>query len=174
MTDASRRAWGNLKIIEEGTDPVMAKGPRGMYNTGDYGPVWWQLQCVCGYSWRVYKAEFPGRSLLRDCGRDECTARVTRQPQLRPLGRPLTPQSERGQTYQFYLKPTLVAGLRVYAHDEHLSLSAAASALLQDGLVNHEIEKGRENARRGTQKASMQKVMRAGGVDSESRTRKIV
>lgn len=132
MTKPNRQdAWGHLKIIERGFDPVTAKGPNGLYPTGEDGPQWWILACRCGFCWKFYVRSFPGRAKMRSCGRAECS--VGNLPS--GAGRPPLPEGERGHSYQVYMRPSLWERLRVYAVKEQISVSGLLSGIVVDALA---------------------------------------
>jgi hypothetical protein len=133
MKLTQKNAWGHLILVEEGADPLWARGPKGRYRTGEDGPTWWDLRCLCGKEFRIWKSEFPGRSVMRDCG-PECPMR--HQPDLRPRGRPVVPVMERKHMYAFSMTPELRERLRVYAHQHGFkSISLALCDVVEKALA---------------------------------------
>lgn len=110
------RFWGHLKIVDIFEEELTRKGPNGLYKTGLLGPITWRIQCDCGYMFEMVRSEFPGRRMMRDCGREECRFRQQREqkqrkqekPRRMELGRPRKPPSERRMAVNIYTPLTLI------------------------------------------------------------------
>lgn len=77
--------------------------------------------------------DFEGKFTVRTCGRDEC--QFVAQGSTGPApGRPRFAIGKRGLPVQIYMSMDLYQTISQIAEDEQLSLSKAATGLLQKGL----------------------------------------
>lgn len=124
--------WGHLSLIGQYQSPLYKtdrEGNRYVYDTHG-GPFMWRLRCACGYEWEIPREEFPGRRVLRSCGRKECT--VTAKPVKSP--------KEPKVSVCLYLPVDLLNQLRTYQIRSGTSQSKAAITLLYKALADALVE----------------------------------
>jgi len=137
--------WGHLKEVETGRETVTATTLDGkVYETGERGPVFFVLECDCGYRFKVTKATFPGKRKMRSCvdfdpGREGVC--LHSKPQLpkpkRPLGRPAG--ISRGLAKSIYFPVPLISRIDKFATArEGGNFSRAVVALVERALESYE------------------------------------
>lgn len=126
--------WGHITRVNVGNDPVMKRNLQNKeYETGEFGPTWWQLRCDCGHSWRIFEHEFPGRREMLTCGRAECRFAHPEAEQPRRVGRPSSENPSIPK--QYYLPLSIVRGMEEMAREDgYPSVSKCVAEILQQGL----------------------------------------
>lgn len=134
--------WGYLTLLEIGSDPVMAVNTLTgkQYDTGETGPAWWLLRCDCGHEWKIAAHTFPGKKLLRSCGRDECpyTNHPPPAPRNKNLGRPpIYAKGKQPVLKTLYVPPEVVLDIYTYGYQNQCKggFSGAAVEVLKKGLM---------------------------------------
>jgi hypothetical protein len=95
----------------------------------------WRLRCHCGWEWDIRMADFPGRRLLRSCGREECTVN---HPAPKP---PKTPKAARAQLVEPSFSHTILFPLHVleaireYAQKKDIRFAKAVVELAYEGYL---------------------------------------
>lgn len=121
------RNWGHIEFLGYRRDPIMLNGPKGPYVADTHGPVMLLMRCACGHEFEMDETLFPGRRKLTYCQRPECP----HAPKPERVRGPAEPS----QIYTVYLPQWLGDQMRQWAKDHHTSLSGAARAIWQKGLV---------------------------------------
>jgi len=124
--------WGHVALIRTWRVPIMAKTVWGEEYVADtYGPALWLLRCDCGLEWEIPKEDFPGRRILKSCGRPLCP--YTPKPKFKAQG-------QRGRTYTVYLTHEHGAWLQSKATAANMSFSGYLDEhirqLIADELIN--------------------------------------
>lgn len=126
--------WGYITLIAQYQSPAYRIDHQGNRYVSDThgGPFMWRLKCACGHEWEIPRDEFPGRRLLRSCGRTECTATATPKP--------VKPHKEPKAALCLYLPIDLISRLRDYQIRIGISQSKAVTTLLYKALAAELIE----------------------------------
>lgn len=144
-------SWGHLTLLEEWQDKIMAKGPSGMYFTGEYTATKWKLLCACGKQFEIEKRNFPGRSMMRDCG-VECPNRVAARRLPTRMRRARLALTERKHMRSYSMRYHLIERLRLYAVSKGQSDSATLNDLLELALDTVEMSERRKPPIKGEHK----------------------
>lgn len=120
--------WGNIRLERQYYAPVMAlDNNKALYvRDPEGGPLMLDLACDCGYSWTILASEFPGRRVLKRCGRPDCPC--MEKPRAKRVREPSTVCSVSWSI-------NVIQRIREYAKQHGLSFSRASEDLATEGLV---------------------------------------
>lgn len=121
--------WGHLSLLSTRHVPVMHRKPDGSEYVADtHGPVTMFFQCDCGHEFSMEKRDFPGRRVLRYCGRPECPHA--------PKPKPVRVRSDPSSLQTIYLPQSLIDYARNWARAHGTSYSGAIRELLRKAIVD--------------------------------------
>ncbi len=132
-TKPQDRRWGHMSLVNEWTQPELAVGPDGSYETG-VRIVWWELLCDCGNRQELERSTFPGRAKMRTCGGPDCeysapgyVDHLTPRKRGRKPGAPHT-------VFGLYIHNSLLDQVKLVAKQRQLSMSGAINQLLKEAM----------------------------------------
>lgn len=129
--------WAHLALVGIRRVPITGTTPSGEeYVMDTHGPLLMHLRCDCGTEFTIKKDEFPGRRLLRFCGRPEC-----------PHG-PKPPKARRarnladpGLMVSAFFPGSLATQVTEWARRNNVSFSEGLRQLAIKGLVADLVER---------------------------------
>lgn len=130
--------WGFLECVGIKTK-VMEDAGGAVQETNSRGSeAIWQLQCACGHEFEMDAAKFPGKKVMRSCGRKGCEfgqggGQAGQGGEVKRLGRPVKTEGRKAAV-SVYLPIAQLEWLDGKAKERGVGLSEVVSGLVGKGM----------------------------------------
>lgn len=126
--------WGFLECVGIKTKVTEDAGGAVQETTNRGSEAIWQLQCACGHEFEMDAAKFPGKKIMRSCGRKGCEfgGKGGQDGEVKRLGRPVKLEGRKAAV-SVYLPIAQLEWLDGQARERGVGLSEVVSGLIEVG-----------------------------------------